>query len=58
MSDWRDDDSNVICLGGRVIGLTLAWDLVQMFLSTHFKGNELFTRRLEKAAALERKEKA
>ena len=35
----------------------MAWDLVQMFLSAHFKGNERFTRRLAKVAALERKEK-
>ena len=53
----EDDDMNVMCLGGRVTGLALAWDLVQMFLSAHFKADERFSRRLAKVAALERKEK-
>jgi len=47
---------NVMCLGGRVTGHALAWDLVQMFLSAHFKGAERFSRRLAKVAALETKE--
>jgi len=46
---------NVMCLGGRVIGHALAWDLVQTFLNARFKGAERFKRRLEKIAALERK---
>jgi ribose 5-phosphate isomerase B len=53
----EDDDMNVICLGARVIGYSLAWDLVQTFLKAHFKGTERFQRRLEKVAALEREEK-
>jgi ribose 5-phosphate isomerase B len=52
----EDDDMNVMCLGGRVTGHSLAWDLVQMFLSAHFKGAERFSRRLAKVAALETKE--
>jgi len=51
----EDDDMNVMCLGGRVIGHALAWDLVQTFLNARFKGAERFKRRLEKIAALERK---
>ncbi|SPF44939.1 ribose-5-phosphate isomerase B [Candidatus Desulfosporosinus infrequens] len=54
----EDDDMNVMCLGGRVTGYALAWDLVQMFLSAHFKGAERFSRRLAKVAALEREEKS
>jgi ribose 5-phosphate isomerase B len=54
----EDDDMNVMCLGGRVTGYALAWDLVQMFLSAHFKGDERFSRRLAKVAALEREEKS
>jgi ribose 5-phosphate isomerase B len=50
----EDDDMNVMCLGGRVTGYALAWDLVQIFLSAHFKGAERFSRRLAKVAALER----
>ena len=52
----EDDDMNVICLGARVIGRALAWDLIQAFLNACFKGSERFRRRLEKVAALEKKE--
>jgi ribose 5-phosphate isomerase B len=44
-----------MCLGGRVIGQALAWDLVKIFLSASFKGTGRFKRRLAKVAALERK---
>jgi ribose 5-phosphate isomerase B len=57
MREIEDDDIKVMCLEVRVTGLALAWDLVQMFLSAHFKGNERFTRCLAKVAAWERKEK-
>jgi ribose 5-phosphate isomerase B len=50
----EDDDMNVMCLGGRVTGQDLSWDLVQTFLNAHFKGDERFKRRLAKVAALER----
>ena len=53
----EDDDMNVMCLGGRVTGHALAWDLVQTFLSARFKGSERFQRRLAKVAALEEKKK-
>jgi ribose 5-phosphate isomerase B len=49
----EDDDMNVICLGGRVMGEALAWDLIQAFLAARFSGGERFRRRLEKVAALE-----
>ena len=52
----EDDDMNIICLGGRVTGHALAWDLVQSFLSASFKGTERFVRRLNKVAALEKQE--
>ena len=54
----EDDDMNVMCLGGWVTGYALSWDLVKIFLSTQFKGDERFRRRLEKVAALEREEKS
>ena len=54
----EDDDMNVMCLGGRVTGHALAWDLVQTFLSARFKATERFNRRLAKVAALERKRKS
>lgn len=52
----EDDDMNVMCLGGRVTGHALAWELVQTFLNARFKGTERFMRRLAKISELERKE--
>ena len=49
----EDDAMNVICLGGRVIGAALAWDLLQIFLHARFSGAERHRRRLAKIAALE-----
>jgi ribose 5-phosphate isomerase B len=49
----EDDDMNVMCLGGRVTGHALSWDLVQIFLRARFKGDERFQRRLAQVAALE-----
>ena len=54
----EDDDMNVMCLGGGVTGYALSWDLVQMFLSAHFKGAKRFRRRLAKVAALEREKRS
>ena len=50
----EDDDMNVMCMGNRVTGYALAWELVQAFLSARFKGMERFKRRLDKVNALER----
>jgi ribose 5-phosphate isomerase B len=52
----EDDDMNVMCLGGQVIGQSLAWELVQAFLNARFKGAERFRRRIEQIAELERKD--
>jgi ribose 5-phosphate isomerase B len=52
----EDDDLNVMCLGGRVVGPALARDLVHTFLNARFKGEERFKRRLAKIADLESKE--
>jgi ribose 5-phosphate isomerase B len=51
----EDDDMNVICLGGRVIGGMVAWELIQAFLAARFSPQPRFSRRLEKVAALEHK---
>jgi ribose 5-phosphate isomerase B len=50
----EDDDMNVMCLGGRVTGQALSWDLVRTFLGARFKGDDRFRRRLAKVAALEK----
>jgi ribose 5-phosphate isomerase B len=52
----EDDDMNIMCLGGRVTGPALAWDLVQTFLKARFKSSEKFRRRLDKVIALEKQE--
>lgn len=49
----EDDDMNLMCLGGRVVGHALAWDLVCGFLQARFKGEERFRRRLEKISRVE-----
>jgi ribose 5-phosphate isomerase B len=51
----EDDDMNVMCLGGRVTGSALAWELVQTFLNADFKAEERFARRLAKVATLEKR---
>ena len=52
----EDDDMNLLCLGGRVIGFALAWEIVQIYLAAHHVKAERFERRLAKVAALECKE--
>jgi ribose 5-phosphate isomerase B len=47
----EDDDMNVLCLGGRVVGYAQAAELVQTFLAARFSGAERHRRRLAKAAA-------
>jgi len=47
------DDMNVLCLGPRVIGPSLAVDLVTAFLRARFSGEERHLRRVAKIAAME-----
>jgi ribose 5-phosphate isomerase B len=49
----KDDNLNVLCLGGRIEGPELAWDFVQTFLAAEFSQAERHLRRLRKVAALE-----
>jgi ribose 5-phosphate isomerase B len=49
----EDDDMNVLALGARVIGPSLAVELVRTFLGAKFSGAERHTRRLEKVKRLE-----
>lgn len=50
------NDANVLCLGGRVIGQELAREVVEVFLKAKFSGQERYRRRVEKIAAMERRE--
>ncbi len=47
------DNANLLALGARVVGIELAWDLVQAFLAAEFTGEDRHLRRLAKVAALE-----
>ncbi len=49
----EDDNLNVMCLGGSVVGHSLAWELVQTFLAPRFSGAERHRRRLAEVAELE-----
>ncbi len=49
----EDDDMNMICLGGRVVGFSLALELVQTFLEARFSGQDRFVRRLKKIEKIE-----
>ena len=49
----EDDDMNVFCLGGKVIGSALAWDLIETFLKARFSGAVRHQRRVNKVKALE-----
>ena len=49
----EDDHLNVICLGGRAVGPSVAWDLVRTFLTAEFSQAERHLRRLGKVASLE-----
>ncbi|MFZ0827494.1 MAG: RpiB/LacA/LacB family sugar-phosphate isomerase [Verrucomicrobiia bacterium] len=51
----EDDDLNLICFGGLVVGHALAWELMQAFLAARFTGAERHRRRLAKVADLENK---
>ncbi|MGI5818409.1 MAG: RpiB/LacA/LacB family sugar-phosphate isomerase [Armatimonadota bacterium] len=49
----EDDDMNVICLGGRVLGSALALELVRAFLAAEYLALPRYERRLEKVRQLE-----
>jgi len=49
----EDDHMNIICVGGRTVGPSVAWDLVQTFLAAEFSQAERHLRRLGKVALLE-----
>jgi ribose 5-phosphate isomerase B len=51
----EDDHLNLICLGGRTVGPSVAWDLVQTFLAAEFSQADRHLRRLGKVASLEQR---
>jgi ribose 5-phosphate isomerase B len=49
----EDDDMNILCLGARVIGPSLAEDLIRIYLAAKFSGAERHSRRLGKVRRIE-----
>src|SRR5262245_8124659 len=49
------DDMNVLVMGGRVIGESVALELVEAFLKSKYSGEERHQRRLDKVKAIERR---
>jgi len=49
----EDDNMNVCCLGGQIVGPALAHELIAKFLGARFSGAERHRRRLAKVKALE-----
>jgi ribose 5-phosphate isomerase B len=49
----EDDDMNLLCLGGRVTGISVAKEIVKAFLEARFSGGEKYVRRLDKISKME-----
>jgi len=47
------DDMNVLCLGSRIVGEDLAFEIVDAFVAARFRDEERYHRRLEKVNKLE-----
>ncbi len=53
----EDDDINVLCLGGRVVGSELACEIARAFLAARFSNAERHKRRRDKVTAWEKEYK-
>jgi 6-phosphogluconolactonase len=49
----EDDHMNVLCVGGRTVGPSVAWDLIRAFLAAEFSEAPRHLRRLARVASLE-----
>ncbi len=49
------DDMNVLCIGARVIGPAVAFEIVEAFLSARFSPQERHQRRVDKILEIEKK---
>lgn len=49
------DDMNVLCLGQRIIGIELTYEIVEAFIRAGFVSKERYVRRLDKIMAIENK---
>ena len=48
------DDMNVLCIGGRIIGSELAFEIIQAFLEARYVPQDRHARRLAKVMEIER----
>jgi ribose 5-phosphate isomerase B len=49
----EDDHMNILCMGGRTVGQSVAWDLVQTYLAAEYSQEPRHLRRLGKVAQVE-----
>lgn len=49
------DDMNVLCIGGRIIGPELAYEIIDRFLSATYQPQPRHARRLDKVLEIERR---
>jgi ribose 5-phosphate isomerase B len=49
----EDDNMNLLCLGGRTLGIFLGWELVKAFLEARYTDAERHQRRIAKVSELE-----
>ena len=49
------DDMNVLCIGGRIIGSSLAMEIIDAFLAAKYTPGERHARRLDKVLEIEKK---
>ncbi len=52
----EDDNMNLLCLGGRVVAFSMAWEIIQSYLNAVYEKKDRFERRLAKVAAIESEE--
>jgi len=50
------DDVNVLCLGGRVVGSALAYDILRSWLTARYLGTGRHKRRVDQILEIERSE--
>ena len=52
-----DDDTNVICIGSKNVNIGMAKRIIKIWLSTSFKGQKKYKRRVEKIKGYEKSSK-
>lgn len=51
----EDDDTNVLCMGARVVGQSLALEILKSFVHAQFSGADRHVRRLNKVISVEKR---